>query len=255
MSTRIDLQLSYILHTRAYRDTSLLVDVLTKDYGKITVIAKGARKSKSSQRYLLQPFSPVLLSWQGKSSLKTLVGIESVASEHIATGSLGTTPLQGKKLYSAMYANELLTFLLQQDDPSDHIFQCYQYLLKQLCFSDRDIECCLREFEFSLLSELGYGINFDYEANSGSPIEAINNYIFVQNHGFVLADDYMDIRDPLFMGKAILNIRDGLYEDKETRQAAKILSRITLRPHLKGRQLKSRELFLAIKPESFINKS
>ncbi len=242
MSTRIEHQPSYILHTRPYRDTSLLVDVLTRDHGKLCLVAKGVRgtrKTANQQRYLLQAFQPVLLSWQGKSSLKTLLDIE---------GTSDSMPfsLQGNKLYSAMYVNELLAYLLPQDDPTDTIFPFYQHLLSQLSHSEIPLEPCLRHFEYQLLDEIGYGINFSEDADTGDQVQVGNVYFFVQNHGFVLASQHPDIRAVSFTGEVLLNIAAANFEDQETRQAAKQLSRLALQPHLRGRELKSRELFCAM---------
>lgn len=253
MSARVDLQQAYILHTRPYRDTSLLVDVLSQDYGKISLIAKGARKAKNNQRYLLQAFKPVLVSWQGKSSLKTLTSVEPIAAEtpqsspfrddNLHNSALSNTALKGDKLYSAMYANELLVYLLPQDDPTDHIFEHYQCLLDQLIDPSSSLEPCLRYFEFHLLEELGYGINFISNASSGESLEAGENYFFIQNHGFVTTREHPEIRDVSFLGEQLICIAQQDFTDKRTRQTAKMLSRVALKPHLRGRKLKSRELF------------
>jgi DNA repair protein RecO (recombination protein O) len=263
-SIRIELHPSYILHTRPYRDTSLLVDVLTQEYGKISLVAKGARKAKNNQRYLLQPFIPVLLSWQGKSSLKTLIGIELNSQvdhvKEIATvtteshsglnSGLNSKPqssiLQGSKLYSALYANELLAYLLYQDDPNDTLYLHYQRLLKQLSNQSLDVEPCLRDFEFTLLDDLGYGINFYSDADTGEDIRADRQYFFIQNHGFVLAEHHGDVAGISFGGSELLNIQQRHFDDVLTRRTAKALSRMALQPHLKGRALKSRELFSRI---------
>ena len=237
MSARIELQSAYILHTRPYRDTSLLVDALTQDYGKISLVAKGARSKHNKQRALLQPFSPLLLSWQGRSSLKTLVGIESQSAAIL---------LIGHRLYSALYANELLAYLLPQGDPSDTIYQDYQQLLQFLNDSAKSIEPCLRWFEFNLLEMLGYGLDFGYEADTDLEIQPQQYYYWVQNHGFVNIERYPESRALRFPGEALLNIQQHQYQDKQTLRLAKQLSRLVLQPLLKGRPLKSRELFTSV---------
>ncbi|MFT5420678.1 MAG: DNA repair protein RecO (recombination protein O) [Candidatus Endobugula sp.] len=244
MSTRIELHPSYILHTRPYRDTSLLADVLTRDYGKISLVVKGARKAKNSQRYLLQPFISVLLSWQGKSSLKTLIGIEPQTMGSLPNVLSGT--LKGHKLYSAMYANELLAYLLPQDDPSDNIFECYEQLLKQLHQSETQLEPCLRYFEFSVLDELGYGINFLNDADSDEALQGNKQYFFVPDYGFIDSENHPEMRGASFSGRELLQISEQNYTYLQTRKTAKVLSRIALKPHLRGRELKSRDLFLKV---------
>lgn len=250
MSIRVDLHPGYILHTRAYRDTSLLVDALTHTFGKISVVAKGVRKSGRHQRYLLQPFIPVLLSWQGKSTLKTLVGIEAAEeSTNTVTPVNLNGGLSGHKLYSAMYINELLAYLLPQYAPCTDIFDHYQQLLNQFMYDDVAIEPCLRHFELMLLDELGCGINFYHDADSGHDLEADQYYIFFQHHGFVAAkSNPEDNRGGYFLGKTLLNIHHRDFSEKTTCQAAKVLVRIALRPHLRGRELKSRELFTPLSP-------
>jgi DNA repair protein RecO (recombination protein O) len=238
----IDLQRCYVLHTRPYRDTSLLVDILSQQYGKLTLIARGARKtSKSTQnpRYLLQPFIPLSLSWQGKSSLKTLTTMEAAAP---------SISLVGNRLYSAMYANELLTYLLQEDDdPSEDIYLDYEVLLQRLSDTQYSIEAALRQFEFTLLAALGYEINFTHDAYNQQPLDASASYYYIQEQGFVAVEEHPDIRDRSFNGEALLYIAANHYDSLDTRRVAKQVARIALSPHLRNRPLKSKELFLGVK--------
>ena len=235
---RVDLQPAYILHTRAYRDTSLLVDVFSENYGKLSLIAKGARKPKQYQRYLLQPFIPLFISWQGKSSLKTLTAIEA---------STQPVELHSRFLYSGLYLNELLNYVLPSNDPSPEVFQLYATALEQLAHQV-DLESCLRQFEFSLLVELGYGIDFTVDASSGKPIQATGIYHFIVEHGFVEVikntatvscfDD-----KPSFAGELLIAIAHDQFGQQDVRRAAKQIARLALEPYLRGKVLKSRDLF------------
>lgn len=236
---RVELQSAYILHARPYRDTSLLVDVLTPDYGRVCLIAKGARKAaskgKSNQRSFLQPFISLQLSWQGKSSLKTLIGAEPIENYH--------TSLAGHRLYSALYVNELLLYVLPQENPADDLYDVYHMLLQHLCDENFELEPCLRQFEFQLLDELGYGINFYAEANNGNDFEPTKEYVYVLNHGFV--ETHAAAHNSMsFRGEDIINIQQSVFETANTCRAAKIITRLALKPLLKGKELKSRELFL-----------
>ncbi|MGS2718209.1 DNA repair protein RecO [Eionea flava] len=234
----VDLASAYVLHTRHYRDTSLLVTVLTETHGKLTLIARGARKTTKSTknpRYLLQPFIPLALSWQGKSALKTLTSMEATSPQ---------INLLGNRLYSAMYVNELLVYLLQDDDASNVIFAIYQKTLQLLACKDLPIEAVLRPFEFSLLVELGYGIDFEHESDHYESIDPAKHYYFLPDQGFVLTDLHPDIRAATFSGQAVISIGQRDYHSTTVRQAAKSIARIALSPHLKNRQLKSRELFM-----------
>ncbi len=235
---RIDLQAAYVLHARAYRDTSLIIDVLTQDYGRVCLVAKGARKAagkgKSYQRSILQPFITLQISWQGKSSLKTLVGAEAFENY--------TTCLSGHRLYSALYVNELLLYLLPQENPTDDIYYLYQTLLTHLSDNSLELEPCLRQFEFQLLEELGYGINFYTEADTDVQLQADTQYSYVLNHGFVQSVD-SNYEAIYFQGKDLLNLQNGFFDDPSTCQTAKAITRLAFKPHLKGKTIKSRELF------------
>lgn len=173
---QVQTQPAYVLHSRPFRDTSLLVDVLTRDFGRVGLIARGQRQARQkSRRVLLQPFVPLLLSWRGRSDLKTLTGAENSAAGVFLTGHY---------LYSGLYANELIMRLLPQGDAHPDIFSNYQHLLTQLA-TGHMLEAVLRRFEFSLLDELGYGLDFHVEANSGEAIQPGAIYVYRAELGFV----------------------------------------------------------------------
>lgn len=230
---RVQLQPAFVLHTRPYRDTSLLVEVLTRDYGRLTLVARGQRQARQKARRPIQPFTALLVSWQGRSDLKTLT-----AAENYTTSAF----LKGSYLYSGLYANELLMRLLPQGDAQGAIFLAYQHLLRCLVEED-SLEVVLREFEFHLLEELGYGLDLGFEANSGAPILADGVYQYVSDSGFVAVDKNSPQAASGFVGKDLLAIASADYSQKETRRAAKRLARLALAPHLGNKPLKSRELF------------
>ncbi len=242
---RVELQPAYILHTRPFQDSSLLVDLLTEDCGRISLVAKGARRPKSRQRNLLQPFVPVIVSWQGKTALKTLVAIEP-----------HTTPpvLTGRYLYSGLYVNELLHYLLVAGLSMPGVYQLYQKLLAvlaDLCLQHHNplenknaaLEACLRRFEFSLLIELGYGIDFFHEALSNQPLRADGCYRFDIGVGFIPLSDPALPAAGVYVGRCLLAIGRHDYGDTSVRHAAKSIARSAFEPHLQGRPIKSRELF------------
>ena len=175
-------QPAYVLHTRPYRESCLLVDILSRDYGRLTLVAKGARKvaanRRQNTRYLLQPFMPVMVSWSGKRCLKTLIAIE-----------LQSAPIHfsGKHLYSAFYINELLAILSGKEDVGAECYDLYTTAIVDLA-NTNDIETVLRCFEFKLLALLGYGIDFCHEAGSGEPLSVRSYYQFVARLGFIEAD-------------------------------------------------------------------
>ena len=228
---RVDLQPAYVLHTRPFRDTSLLVNIFSMDHGRLTLVAKGARNSKSQRRQLLQPFIPLHLSWQGKHALKTLTAIEA---------SKAFIALQDKYLYSGFYINELLMYLLPENDSADSIFQLYEHSLGQL-MQRSDLEHCLRYFEFSLLADLGYGIDFSCDSESSIPINPEHHYGLDPELGFTLCDH--NSSQLCFSGAELLAIADHNYSTAAVRRAAKQIARLILDFYLQGKVIKSRDLF------------
>lgn len=229
----VQLQPAFVLHTRPYRDTSLLIEVLTRDYGRLTLVARGQRQSRQKARRPVQPFTPLLISWQGKSELKTLTGAESSSIAAF---------LSGTYLYSGLYANELLMRLVPQGDAHEEIFTVYKNLLAGLV-SGQELQALLREFEFRLLEELGYGVDLGSDANTGAAIIPEQVYQYLSDVGFLGVDSNSQQAASGFLGKDLLAIASGDYSLKETQRAAKRLARLALAPHLGNKPLKSRELF------------
>lgn len=227
---RIELQPAYILHTRPFSDTSLILDCLSAEHGRLSLLAKGARAAKSRQRQLCQPFMALLLSWQGKSSLKTLIAIES---RQLPLG------LQGDYLFSGLYLNELLTRLLPEQDSCPEVYQSYATALHQL--ADRaPLEPVLRSFELRLLADLGYHLNLTHDAD-GAALQPDELYQWWPEQGWRTASD--QLRVPLFPGRHLLALQAEDYRDPQTLRLAKILSRMLFQPLLGTRPLQSRKLF------------
>jgi DNA repair protein RecO (recombination protein O) len=233
---RVELQPAYILHTRPYRDTSLIVDFLTPDFGRISAVARGVRQRKGNKRQLLNPFHRLLISWQGKTDLKLLTAFES---DNVYL------QLEGRNLYSGFYLNELLVRLLPEMDAHNGIFFDYQDSLGAL-IGQTEIEPILRKFEFNLLSELGYALDFYYDAQTHEALAANVSYSCDLQQGFTRCMA-LTSGSHQFKGECLLAIAAGDYRLPETRQAAKILARLLLRPLLGAHPLRSRELFQAAK--------
>jgi DNA repair protein RecO (recombination protein O) len=235
---RVDLQPAYILHTRPYRDTSLLIDFLTPDFGRVTAVARGVRKNKTPKRQLLNPFSRLLVCWQGKTDMKLLTSFES--DNHFLS-------LSANHLYSGFYLNELLVRLLPEMDGHNGLYFAYEQSLDALQ-NKGDIEPLLREFEFRLLTELGYGLNFSTDARNDCAVEAQGFYECHAQEGFFSAGP--DVPEKfLLKGEWLLAIAAGDYSDPATRLAAKYLSRRLLKPLLGSRPLNSRQLFVSAKQD------
>ena len=233
---------AYVLHTRNYRETSLIVEFFTEQHGRVSGVLRGARgkknvgksRSKPNTGQIAQPFSPVLVSWFGSGGLKTIKKIEPAAT--------GFT-LKGNRLFSGFYINELLTRLITAQDPHPNLYQQYQVLLLELAGTS-ELEPLLRNFEILLLKEIGYGLNF--QLTNGEEFRPDQNYHFDQQQGFSLSrfQQGTQPRTDTFNGEPLIAIQNSDYSKPETKKAAKRLTRIALQPHLGSKPLKSRELFL-----------
>ncbi|EOW6615814.1 DNA repair protein RecO [Vibrio fluvialis] len=224
------LQRCFVLHRRPYSETSLILDVFSEEYGRLTLLAKGARSKRSNLKGALQPFTPLLLKWSGNSSMKTLRQAEAI--------SLGL-PLSGIHLYSAMYVNELVGRVLAPEVPSPGLFHDYLFALTELAQCDNP-EPPLRRFELALLSSMGYGVDFLHCAGSGEAVVPDMTYRYREQKGFIASVR----RDNLtFLGNELIAISERRFTTKEQLQAAKRFTRIALKPYLGGKPLKSRELF------------
>jgi DNA repair protein RecO (recombination protein O) len=175
--TRIQLEPAYVLHSRSFRETSLVVEAFTREYGRIAVVARGAKSARSRWRNVLQPFRPLLLSWNQKTDLGTLTAADQVASP---------PALQGQSLYCGMYLNELLMRLLHRGDPHIEVFERYRYVLSELA-SELPPQPLLRVFEKHLLEAIGYAMLLDREYKSGADVLPQNWYDYRPDSGPVLS--------------------------------------------------------------------
>jgi DNA repair protein RecO (recombination protein O) len=229
VTTRVVLESAFVLHSRPYRDTSLLIEVLTENYGRLSILAQGVRSLRSRKNGLLVPFLPLLLSFSGKTNLQTL--------RHVEASGLSYN-LVGKDLISGFYLNELLVKLLPQHIPYPNIFQIYNYTLAELVNSE-NLELTLRIFEKCLLMHLGYGLQLDRTVDN-EEVLAEENYIFEFGVGLKIAK-YLD--NYTFSGRSLLALQAGvLITQKEFRDAKRLL-RSVLFILLDKKPLKSRELF------------
>ncbi len=227
MASNQDLNPVYVLHRRAYGDSSLLVDLFSHPHGRLTVVARGGHKGRRAG--ILQPFVPLLASWRGRGQLPTLNTVEAVSA-----GS----PLTGRRLICGLYLNELLVRLLREQDPHPQLFALYSQAIVDL--SSGDEEAVLRGFELDLLQEIGFGLQLAHEAGGGEPVVAQRHYHYRLEEGPVPADadDLLQVS-----GQTLLSLAQRAPLDGESRREARALLRYALAAHLGGRPLKSRELF------------
>lgn len=233
---RVALQPSYILHSRPYRDSSMLLEVLTAELGRISVVARGARRKSrgGSSGALLQPFTPLLLSFSGRTELKNLHATESAGLPR---------NLRGERLFSGLYLNELLVRLLHRHDPHPQLFAAYGTTLEALA-GGATVDDSLRRFEFMLLEELGYGFSLDLDGLSGEAVQPGGWYHYHPDWGLVARGAAVDPGQPAFAGADLLCMSGGDFGGA-ARSTAKRLLRLVLATHLGEVPLRSRELFRA----------
>lgn len=223
--------MAFVLHSHPYRETSLLLDVYSRSYGRVAIVARGARRPRSPMRGVLMSFQPLLLSWFGKGEVRTL---------HSAEWQGGQPYLQGTALMCGFYLNELLINLVARDDPHERLFDYYQATLYRLAH-ETDHAATLRCFEKHLLHELGYALALDTEAGSDKPVQSESVYRYLVEQGAL--PDSADTRSGLkISGKSLLAIATDDYRDPVSAQESKQLMRMLLGHHLGGKTLHTREL-------------
>jgi DNA repair protein RecO (recombination protein O) len=265
-SHKILLQPAYVLHQRAYRDSSVLLELFSPEYGRVGVIARGAKSAKSRWRGILQPFQPLLVSWNKRGELGTLTAAEAhgpaltIAPDLIASG---------------FYLNEILLRLLERDEEQLELFGCYDEALRGLDKVGTEtvpenqprsvaLEVLLRQFEIRLLSTLGYGLVLDHEVGSLAPLQAEQEYIYQLEHGPVKVESnpaeysasssasssfFNSINNPeelragtRISGGTLLALQAGDFSDELVRLESKRLLRSVLGNYLGSKPLQSRNL-------------
>lgn len=231
---RVQNQAAFILHRRPYRDTSLILDLFSKDYGRLSLVAKGANTQKSRIKGILQAFQPLFISWSRKSEMGTLTNAES---------RLPPFGLQNEALYSALYVNEIMLKLITRDDPHAEIFAQYEKVLERLSHGE-NIEVTLRLFENEFLQSLGYHIDYFYDAESQQDIDEEKFYEFIPDLGFKLASENTQKNNQV-SGADILAIAHSNYSNPSTLITARKISQLRLHNLLGDSEIKSRDLYKA----------
>lgn len=227
---RVELEPAFILHPRPFRDTSLLLEVFCRDHGRVGLVARGARGPRSRLRGVLQPFRPLLLSWQLRGELGTLTAAEPAAPAAVAL-------VGGDALLGLYYLNELLLRLTARLDPHAELYDVYAGALSAIT-RGAPLAPALRRFERRLLDALGYGPDLARDA-AGQPIEAAASYRYDPMLG--LASCRPDAAGAL-LGASVLALGEDRLADARALADARRLLRAALDAHLDGRPLKSREM-------------
>jgi DNA repair protein RecO (recombination protein O) len=228
---RVDHAPAYVLHTYPYRETSLIVEVLARDHGRIGLIARGARRPRAALRGQLIQFQPLGLSWSGKGELRVLQKAEF----------LGGWPMpRGEALLCGFYLNELLLRLLPRDDAHPALFAAYAGAVERLA-AGFELAASLRRFEKALLRELGYALVLDRDAVRGTPIDPTSAYGYEPERGPVAI---VNGAAPAarFTGRALLAIAADDYSEPETLSQSRALMRLLIGHRLESQPLHSRRI-------------
>ncbi len=224
------LQPAFILQHRKYRETSLIIDVLTRDFGVQSILARGVRKRKSKTAGLLLAFKPIKISYMGKNELKLLTHVESETL---------FIDLKGLSLYCSFYINELISLFLYKNDPYPEVFSEYKKCLVLLS-SVTEVEAILRYFELDLMGHLGYGLQLTMDVNSGIPVLLEKKYYYAGGVGM------LERENGYILGETLVALEGRMALDEKALYEAKQLMRRVIDFHLDGRILKSRGILAKI---------
>lgn len=231
---RVEKEPAFILHHRSYSETSIILDIFSKKYGRLSLLAKGAKRQISSKGSVLNQFQLLLFSWSGKSDLKTMTNAESVNEVY---------QMNPDAVYCGFYINELIIRLLHQHDPHPELFNYYNEIIKK--FSEGISEKTLRVFEKKLLIEIGYGVILDHDINN-SVIDAAADYYYLPEEGPVKVED-RSINALIIKGRSLLALANEKFNNQDDMVEIKKLMRTLLQIQLGEKPLRSRQLMNDLK--------
>lgn len=224
---------AFILHRRPYRETSLLLDVFSRDYGRVGLLAKGIRQRKSSKVEILQPYQPLLLAWSGKGELMTLTAAEADRPAFV---------LKGRQLIAGFYINELVIRMLHQHEAHPDLFDIYARTLHLLSMAQANAEAVIRIFEKRFLDAVGYGLVLERDVDNGEGIKPGIEYYYLAERGPCVnipdSSDYITIS-----GETLIALNNEKFDSAGTLQNAKHLMRFIMQKHLGNKPLASRKLY------------
>jgi DNA repair protein RecO (recombination protein O) len=229
---RVAGQPAFVLHSYPYKETSLIIDVFSRQYGRIALLAKGAKRPHSQLRGALQTFQPLTLSWSGKSDLQTLTAAEWVG---------GMPPLEKNALLCGFYLNELIVKLLQRDDPQPLLFDEYVTTINQLAHIE-PVPILLRKFELNLLKTAGVVNDLSFCVDQRCKVLPDGLYVVDPESGTRPASD----NENRFTvhGKTLIDMQAANYADSVTQTQSKLLMRTLLTHHLHGNPIHTRQILM-----------
>ncbi len=258
---KVEFQPAVILHRKPFKETSLLVDMLTREYGRIAVVANGARKSRD-RAGLLQPFQLLYVSWTARSDLGTLTQIELINSEEASTQPQPRIPqqlvaqlpwvkrLQASKLYCGLYLNELIIRCSQRASALEGLLELYCHSIE--CLLGNSAEAVvLRTFEWQLICLLGYGSSLIVTANDKDVIED-KYYYYQPGHGIV---ETSKGSPQAISGMSLIAFHQQQWQGADLTRDARLLTAQALRPLVGEKPFASRSLYQGLVTQNIKNKT
>jgi DNA repair protein RecO (recombination protein O) len=228
MKRRAEHEPGFVLHAYPYKETSLIVETFTRRFGRIGLLARGARRPRSAMRGVLLAFHPLHMTWSASAELGTLMSAEWGG---------GQGSLSGIGLMCGFYLNELLLRLVPRSDPHEALFDAYGTSLARLAAGE-DQATILRGFERRMLAELGYAPVLDRDAANGARIEAAKHYAYEAERGMI--ETRPADGDSIFSGRTLLDMAADNYDNSRTREEARRLMRALITERLGGQSLHTR---------------
>lgn len=235
---QVDLNPCFLLHQRAYRETSSILDVFSREHGRVNLIARGVKsKSKNNLQGLLQPCQKIMMSWSGKGELPTLNKVETISP---------ITSTTNKSILLGFYMNELIVKLLHKNEAHSELFDNYEITLQHLEANEQE-EKTLRLFEKHLLESIGYGLVLNYDLlNDNAIIPDAKYYYSFENGPSATAPEFGEYIH--VQGQTLLSIENECFKTETCLNEAKLLMRYIFKIILGQKPLASRQLY-----QSYIN--
>lgn len=220
---RIDSQPAFLLSATPWRETSLLAELFSRDYGRVSVVARSARKRQNELRGVLVPFVPVQVAWYGREELKTLHRAEWVG---------GWPQPQNRALFGGLYVNELMLKLTAREEPQPLLYAALQRVMRVLC-TESNHAAALRRFEWALLMQSGYAPDLQCD-DDGHPVSADRRYWLTPEHAVLPLERLPELpqreRQPgiAVNGNVLMQLHSGDFADSAALQQALRITRLLL---------------------------
>ena len=229
---KIEFTPCYILHRRDYRESSLILEIFSREYGRVSLVAKGAKRNKNQQGINYNLYQKYLISWIARSELGTLVDIDFASLMN---------SLKPEQIMAGFYMNEITLRLLHKHESHPELFDSYDTSISKLLNGEFE-QTLLRYFEKALLQSLGYGLIFDHDVHTGEIIVDEADYFYKIDYG-PSAEIHESRHDIKISGKTLIELDKDTLSDNKNLSESKILLRTILNQYLGDKPLASRQLY------------